>query len=108
MFIFRISIFLIFFASASSYSQTYCDYQYRDLKDYELAARYEQLPSEQRPNFMAQISQEQRLKLMGMQSGHGAGSAIANLSGASYAGTMTSIFEKKLEEFKKKCGFMLR
>lgn len=94
--------------TSSVIAQTYCDYQYKELQDHALAARYEQLPAEQKSGFIAQLPSDQRLKLMGMESGHRLGAAINNSLGGTYRESMTDVFNKKLEGFKTKCGFMLK
>jgi hypothetical protein len=94
--------------TSSVLAQTYCDYHYKELQDHALAARYEQLPAEQKSYFIAQLPSDQRSKLMGMESGHRLGAAINNSLGGTSRESMTDVFNKKLDEFKPKCGFMLK
>jgi hypothetical protein len=89
-------------------ARTICDIKLEELQDYALAAKYEALPAEQRGNFFAQLPSEKRFKIMGLQAGHGVGSALANAAGANYGNSLTDIFNEKLTEFKTKCGFMLQ
>lgn len=93
---------------AAANAQTFCDIKLEELQDYALAAKYEALPAEQRGNFFAQLPREKRFKIMGLQAGHGVGAALANASGANYGNSVTDVFNKKLSEFKTKCGFMLQ
>ena len=95
-------------AGVAANAQTFCDIKLEELQDYALAAKYEALPSEQRGNFFAQLPSEKRFKIMGLQAGHGVGSALANASGANYGNSLTDVFNKKLSEFKTICGFMLK
>lgn len=87
---------------------TFCDTQLKELKDYAIAAKYEKLPSEQKANFFAQLSNEQKLALMAFQSTFTAGSALLNAIGSDYKKSIADIFQDKYLEFKKQCGFMLQ
>ncbi len=89
-------------------AQTFCERQYKELQDYALVVRYESLPEEQRPHFMAQLNLEQTLGLMASRSGHQLGAAINNSLGGNYRDSMIDVFNRKLAEFKTKCGFMLQ
>lgn len=89
-------------------AQNFCDTKLEELQDYAVAAKYEALPAEQRGSFFAQLSSDKQLRVMGLRSGHGVGSALANASGANYGNSLTDVFNKKLSEFKTKCGFMLK
>ena len=91
-----------------SFAQSYCDAQIADLKDYSMAAKYEQLPNEQKPYFFAQLTPTQQMKLNMMGSSHKLGSAINNSMGGNYRDSMADVCNRKLEEFKRKCGFMLK
>jgi hypothetical protein len=100
--------FLFALLSANVSAQTYCDSQLADLKDYAMVAKYEQLPEEQKPYFFAQLSPNQQLKLNMMGSSHKFGSALNNSLGGNYKDSMADVFNRKYEEFKRKCGFMLK
>ena len=89
-------------------AQALCNAQLKELREYAMASRYEQLPESQKPNFMAQLSPADRLGLMGAISGHKLGTAINNAAGGDYRSTITDVFNRKTEEFKKSCGFMLK
>lgn len=89
-------------------AQTFCDHQYKELTNYALAAKYESLPEEQRANFVAQLTADQTYGLMALRSGHQMGAAINNSLGGNYRDSMTDVFNRKLAEFKTKCGFMLK
>lgn len=94
--------------TTSAFAHTYCDQQYKELQGYAIAAKAEQLPPEQRMHFEAQLTAEQSIGLMAMRGGHGLGTAINNSMGGSYRDSLTDVFNKKLAEFKTKCGFMLK
>jgi hypothetical protein len=89
-------------------AQTHCEYQLKELRQYALAAKYEQLPAAQKPHFMAQLSPAEQLGLMGLQSGHNLGAGTAAMLGGGKASTLTDQFNLKTEEFKRSCGFMLK
>jgi subtilase family serine protease len=89
-------------------AQTFCEHQYKELQGYALAAKYESLPEDQRAHFLASLTTEQNLGLMASRSGHQLGAAINNSLGGNYRDSMTDVFNRKLAEFKTKCGFMLR
>ena len=73
-----------------SFAQSYCEAQMADLKDYSIAAKY----------------QQRKINMMG--SSHKLGSAINNSMGGSYRDSIADVFNRKLEEFKRKCGYMLK
>lgn len=100
--------FLFALLSANVSAQTYCDSQLADLKDYAMVARYEQLPEEQKSYFFAQLSTKQKSKLNILSSTHQFGSALNNSLGGNYNDSITDVFNRKYEEFKRKCGFMLK
>lgn len=89
-------------------AQTYCEQQYKELQGYAIAAKAEQIPPEQRINFEAQLTPEQRMGLMAARAGHQLGAGINNAFGGNYRDNLTDVFNRKLIEFKKKCGFMLQ
>ncbi len=91
-----------------SFAQSYCEAQMADLKDYSIAAKYEQLPEEQKPYYFAQLTPAQQMKINMMGSSHKLGSAINNSMGGNYRDSMADVFNRKFEEFKRKCGYMLK
>lgn len=95
-------------AGVAANAQTFCDTKLEELQDYAVAAKHAALPAEQRGTFFAQLSSDKQLRIMGLQAGHGVGSALAKASGANYGNSLTDVFNKKTTEFKTKCGFMLK
>ena len=102
------AVLLQLYFTTSAFAQTYCDQQYKELQGYAIAAKAEQLPPEQRMHFEAQLTAEQSIGLMAMRGGHGLGTAINNSMGGSYRDSLSDVFNRKLAEFKTKCGFMLK
>ena len=82
------------------FAQSYCETELQNLRMFAMAAKYEQLPAEQKPSFFAQLSPDQQLQLMGIRSG--------NQLGGNSGNSMNEVLNRKSEEFKRKCGFMLK
>lgn len=104
----RSTLLVLSLLGEAGFAQTFCDYQYSELQKYGLAAKYEQLTPEQRVHFQAQLSPEQSLGMMAARSAHQLGSAINNSVGGNYRDSMNDVFNRKLTEFRTKCGFMLK
>jgi hypothetical protein len=94
--------------SHTASAQSSCDYQQNELRQLGLAAKYEQLPPSQRGSFFSQLSPADQISVMSLSSGHNLGASVNNAAGGGYRRTITDVFNQKAEEFKKKCGFMLR
>jgi hypothetical protein len=94
--------------SISTQAQTPCDYQQNELRKLGLAAKYEQLPESQRSSFFSQLSPADQISVMGLSSGHNLGAGLNNAAGGGYSRSITDLFHQKSDEFRKKCGFMLR
>ena len=105
------TITLVVFLAAwnlSAVAQTPCDYQQNELRKLGLAAKYEQLPEGQRAGFISQLSPIDQISVMSLSSGHNLGVGFNNAAGGGYSRSITDVINQKAEEFKKKCGFMLR
>ncbi len=94
--------------TSAVHSQTYCDVQLDNLKDFVLVAKYEQLPKEQRGNFFSQLTPDQQIKLNILQSSHKFGAALNKSLGGNYSDSVADVYNRKFEAFKTKCGFMLK
>jgi hypothetical protein len=105
--LFVIAALCILTFSSAVNSKTYCDSQLEDLKAFALVAKYEQLPQEQKANYIAQLTSDERIGLMALQSSHQLGAAL-NKSLGIYSDSVTDSYNKKFEVFKTKCGFMLK
>ena len=99
-----LSLTLIFLATFNVKAQSICDIQLVELKKSHLLAKYEQMPEEQKGNFFASLSPEQRAYLQGANAGLALGKAI----NPNYSETRLDKFNRELEKFKKQCGFMLQ
>ncbi len=83
-----------------NFAQSYCENELKNLRMFAMAAKYEQLPAEQKSSFFAQLSPDQQLQLMGIRSG--------NQLGGNNRNSMNEVLNRKTEEFKRKCEFMLK
>ena len=96
---FSISLVTVFIC-VPAFAQSYCETELQNLRMFAMAAKYEQIPGEQKPSFFAQLSPDQQLQLMGIRSG--------NQLGGNNRNSMNEVLNRKTEEFKRKCGFMLK
>jgi hypothetical protein len=101
---FRLVLAAISVTAFNAHAQSFCEYQLTELKKSHLLAKYEQMPEEQKSNFFATLSTEQRAYILGADLGVALGKAINQ----NYSETYSDKFNREFEEFKKKCGFMLQ
>lgn len=85
---------------APIFAQSYCETELQNLRMLVMTAKYEQLPAEQKPTFFAQLSPDQQLHLMGIRSG--------NQLDGNNRNSINEVLNRKSEEFKRKCGYMLK